>query len=116
MTAPITPGASPRPRAGIARRAAIWLFPRRGIQLRLLLATPLGWLVIAYLGSLVVLLLNAFWAKDAFTGNVEPFAWTLDAFNSLFRNEVYRTVALRTIGMAALVTMTDVLLAFPIAY
>src|SRR3990172_2630599 len=116
MTAPITPGASPRPPARIARRAAIWLFPRRGIQLRLLLATPLGWLVIAYLGSLVVLLLNAFWAKDAFTGNVEPFAWTLDAFNSLFRNEVYRTVALRTIGMAALVTITDVLLAFPIAY
>jgi len=116
MTAPITPGASPRPRAGIARRAAIWLFPRRGIQLRLLLATPLGWLVIAYLGSLVVLLLNAFWAKDAFTGNVEPFAWTLNAFNSLFRSDVYRTVALRTIGMAALVTMTDVLLAFPIAY
>src|SRR3990172_8744672 len=116
MTAPITPGASPRPPARIARRAAIWLFPRRGIQLRLLLATPLGWLVIAYLGSLVVLLLNAFWAKDAFTGNVEPFAWTLNAFNSLFRSDVYRTVALRTIGMAALVTMTDVLLAFPIAY
>ncbi len=116
MTAPFTPGASPRSRPGIARRAAIWLYPRRGIQLRLLLATPLGWLVIAYLGSLVILLLNAFWAKDAFTGNVEPFAWTLDAFNSLFRNEVYRTVALRTIGMAALVTITDVLLAFPIAY
>ncbi len=116
MTPPNTPGAVPRPHLGLARRVAIWLYPRRKVQLRLLLATPVGWLAIAYLGSLVILLLNAFWAKDAFTGNVEPFAWTLDAFNTLFQNEVYRTVALRTLGMAALVTITDVLLAFPIAY
>jgi len=84
--------------------------------LGLLLAGPLGWLGIAYFGSLAILLLSAFWTKDAFTGNVEPFTWSLRAFEQLFAGEVYRTVAVRTIGIAALVTVTDALLAFPIAY
>ena len=108
--------APPPPRTSLPRRIAAWLHPRRALQFRLLLAGPLGWLAIAYLGSLVILLVNAFWDKDAFTGRVQPFSWTLEAFEALFTTEVYRTVALRTILMAALVTITDALLAFPIAY
>jgi putative spermidine/putrescine transport system permease protein len=111
-----SPASSDPRRRTLAHRLSTWLYPRRRIQLGALLSGPLGWLSIAYLGALVILLLNAFWAKDAFTGRVEPFAWTLDAFTDLFENEVYRTVAARTIGMAALVTVTDALLAFPIAY
>ncbi len=91
-------------------------YPRRRLQLGFLLAGPLGWLAIAYLGALFILLLNAFWEKDAFTGQVEPFAWSLDAFETILTNDVYRTIAIRTIGMAILVTVTDALLAFPIAY
>ena len=94
----------------------MWLHARRRAQLALLLATPVGWLAIAYLGSLAILLLSAFWTKDPFTGNVEPFTWSLKAFELLFQGEVYRTVAVRTIGIAVLVTLTDALLAFPIAY
>ena len=45
-----------------------------------------------------------------------PFSWTLEAFQDIASEPVYRTIALRTIGMAALVTVTDALLAFPIAY
>jgi putative spermidine/putrescine transport system permease protein len=86
------------------------------LQLGGLLAGPVGWLAIAYLGSLFILLLNAFWEKDAFTGKVEPFAWSLDAFEALLSNPVYRDITIRTVGMAALVTLTDMLLAFPIAY
>jgi len=111
--------ASPEPGArqgGPLRRFAAWLHSRPRVRLGLLLAAPLGWLVIAYLGSLAILLLSAFWARDTFTGNVEPFHWSLRAFQQLFSQEVYRTVALRTIGIAALVTITDALLAFPIAY
>jgi putative spermidine/putrescine transport system permease protein len=102
--------------SSLPRRLAVWLFPRRRLQLGLLLATPLGWLLIVYVGSLLVLLLNAFWEKDTFTGNVEPFAWSLRSFETLLAGEVYRTIALRTLGMAALVTVTDAVLAFPIAY
>ena len=76
----------------------------------------MAWMVVAYLGSLAVLLLSAFWEKDAFTGRVEPFVWSLDAFADLASNPVYTTIALRTIGIAIAVTLTDVLLAFPIAY
>jgi putative spermidine/putrescine transport system permease protein len=107
---------APRPRPGIRRRIAMWLHARPRAQLGLLLATPLGWLAIVYLGSLFILLLSAFWTKDTFTGNVEPFTWSLKAFETLLAEEVYRTVAIRTVVMAILVTITDALLAFPIAY
>jgi putative spermidine/putrescine transport system permease protein len=101
---------------GRLRRVAAWLHARPETQARLLLAGPVGWMILAYLGSLFVLLLGAFWAKDSFTGQVEPFVWSLDAFEDMFTNEVYRTIALRTIGIAVAVTLTDALLAFPIAY
>jgi putative spermidine/putrescine transport system permease protein len=102
--------------ASPTRRFATWLHARPRTQLWLLLALPLFWLVVVYLGSLVILLLNAFWTSDAFTGKVNPFDWSLAAFEQIFSNEVYRIIALRTVGMALLVTVTDALLAFPIAY
>jgi putative spermidine/putrescine transport system permease protein len=71
--------------------------------------------VIAYLGSLAILLLNAFWTTDSFSGRVVP-TFTLESFQTLLTVEVYRTIALRTLGMAVAVTLTDILLAFPIAY
>lgn len=101
---------------GLARRLATWLYRRPRLQLGLLLAGPVGWLTIAYLGALLILLLNAFWGTDSFTGRVRPFTWTLGAFQELAATEVYRTIAGRTIGMAILVTVTDALLAFPIAF
>jgi putative spermidine/putrescine transport system permease protein len=105
-----------RPPVSPLRRLAVWLYPRNRLQLGLLLLLPFGWMVVVYLGSLFVLLLSAFWEQDTFTRNVEPFVWSLRAFETLLEEEVYRTVAMRTLGMAALVTVTDALLAFPIAY
>jgi putative spermidine/putrescine transport system permease protein len=81
----------------------------------LLLAGPVGWLVLAYLGSLAILLLNSLWSRDAFTGFVVR-EFTTENFSDLFTNPLYRTVAFRTIGIAAAVTATCILLAFPIAY
>jgi putative spermidine/putrescine transport system permease protein len=88
---------------------------RRRLQLGLLLSGPLGWLVVAYLGSLAVLFLSAFWQLDDFSGQIvkEP---TFDNFRLLWENDVYRKIAMRTIGIAALVTVTDAILAFPIAF
>jgi putative spermidine/putrescine transport system permease protein len=116
MTTTAVPPEGIRPPDGRLRRTAAWLHAHPGAQVRLLLAGPVGWMVIAYIGSLFILLLGAFWEKDAFTGQVEPFAWSLGAFESIIGNEVYRTIALRTIGIAVAVTLTDALLAFPIAY
>ncbi len=113
----MTTTADPEPtRAGRLRRFAAWLHARPRTQRRLLLSGPIAWMLLAYFGSLAILLMGAFWEKDTFTGRVEPFVWSLGAFESLLANEVYRTIAVRTITIAVLVTLTDVLLAFPIAY
>jgi putative spermidine/putrescine transport system permease protein len=72
------------------------------------------WLGVAYLGALAALLITSLWSQNDFTGNIERI-WTLDNFRDLFTIEVYRTITLRTIGIAALVTVIDALLAFPIA-
>ncbi len=80
-----------------------------------LLAAPLGWLLVAYLGSLVVLFVAAFWRLDPFTAEViRDYSFT--NFETLWRSDVYRDITLRTIGVAAAVTVIDALLAFPIAF
>jgi putative spermidine/putrescine transport system permease protein len=63
----------------------------------------------------VVLFISAFWQLDDFSGQIvkQP---TFDNFRLLWEDHVYRTIALRTIGIAALVTVTDAILAFPIAF
>ena len=116
MTATTTGAPQAPPRPGLTRRIAAWLHPHRRLQAVLLLIGPMGWLTIAYFGALFILLLNAFWEKDEFTGNIIPFSWSLSAVEELLNNPVYRTITIRTIGMALLVTATDVVLAFPIAY
>jgi putative spermidine/putrescine transport system permease protein len=93
--------------------ATLWRRPR--LQLSLLLAGPIGWLVIAYLGSLAVLFLAAFWQLDTFSGKV-VHSYGLQNFETLIREDVYRSIVLRTVLIAAAVTVTDALLAFPIAF
>lgn len=116
-TGPITAPETLEPATlSVRRRLGSWIHSRPRIRLGALLAAPFGWLVIVYIGSLAILLLNAFFAKDAFTGKVEPFNWSLDAFQTLFRSPTYATIALRTLGNAVAVTITDTLLALPIAY
>jgi putative spermidine/putrescine transport system permease protein len=102
------------PRATPARRLASWLYRHSRIQLGALLAPPMGWLVVVYLGSLFVLFLNAFWTRDAFTGQTiyEP---TLKNFVALIEGP-YPGITARTLFMAAAVTLTCALLALPIAY
>ncbi|MDQ2965826.1 MAG: ABC transporter permease [Chloroflexota bacterium] len=97
------------------RRLAAALYRRPRVQLGLLLSAPIGWLVVAYLGSLLILFINSFWRLDPFTGTVvyEP---GLQNFERLVSTEVYRTITVRTLGIAAAVTLTDALIAFPIAY
>jgi putative spermidine/putrescine transport system permease protein len=113
---PPAPAAAPdRPAPSLARRLAGWLYRRPRVQLGLLLSAPLGWLLIAYIGSLALLAVSAFWRLDPFSGEI-VHDWSLKNFQDLIGSNIYRTVALRTIGYAALVTITDVILAFPIAY
>jgi putative spermidine/putrescine transport system permease protein len=88
---------------------------RPRLQIGALLAGPMGWLVIGYLGSLALLLVAAFWSVDPLSGlTVKSF--TLENFESLVNEPVYRTIIWRTIRTALLVTITDAVIAFPIAF
>ena len=108
------------PKRSAGRRLADLFHGRPRLQVSGLLAGPIGWLVIGYLGSLAILLIAALWQVGALSGEVEgsinPSSWSLDNFKTLIDEPVYRSIAGRTIGIAALVTITDAVLAFPIAF
>src|SRR3954471_4037139 len=106
---------APAPKRSVGRRLADLFHGRRWLQVGGLLSGPLGWLVIGYLGSLAVLIAAAFWSVSALTGEVSQ-TFSLDNFKTIFEDSVYRTIAWRTVRIAALVTITDPLLAFPIAF
>lgn len=109
------PDAPTAPRETPGRRLSSFLFRHPRVRLAGLLAAPVGWLVIAYIGSLAVLFVAAFWRLDGFTAEIVR-DYSLDNFRTLWENDVYRAITLRTLGIAAAVTITDALLALPIAY
>jgi putative spermidine/putrescine transport system permease protein len=107
----------PPPRSGPGRRLSRLLHGRPALRVGALLAAPLGWLVIVYLGSLAVLFVAAFWRLDTSGFVVEIVKdYSLDTYRELFSQDVYRTITLRTIGIAAAVTVADAVIAFPIAF
>jgi putative spermidine/putrescine transport system permease protein len=100
---------------GAVRRLSTRLYRHPIGRLSLTLGPPLAWMIVIYLGSLAILLLSAFWRLDVFTGEV-VHDWSLVNFQTLWNGEVYRTITLRTVGIALAVTLTDIVLAFPLAY
>jgi putative spermidine/putrescine transport system permease protein len=96
-------------------RVSAVLWRRPWARATLLLTPPLAWFVLIYLASLVVLLITAFWQINPFTTNIERI-WSLGNFTSIFTNSAYRGIILRTVGMAAAVTVVDAAVAFPFAY
>jgi putative spermidine/putrescine transport system permease protein len=105
---------------GARLRLSVALWRRPWLKLALLLAAPVLAFVVVYLGALVSLFISALWQIDAFTSQVIHH-WTLDNFyndqhTGLLQEKVYRNIAIRTLWMAAAVTLTDIVLAFPLAY
>jgi len=99
-----------------ARRRLSAAFWRRGwLRGTFLLPPPLAWFALLYLTALVVLLISSFWRVDPFTTEL-VHDWNLDNFTRIFTEPVYRTIAVRTIGIAAAVTITDAIIAIPFAY
>jgi putative spermidine/putrescine transport system permease protein len=108
-------GAAAPPRESPGRRLSTFFYRHPRIRLTALLALPIAWMVVVYFGSLFVLLLSSFWDTDPFTAEV-VHDFTFENFRRIAETPVYRDVAWRTIQMAALVTIADIVLAFPIAY
>jgi putative spermidine/putrescine transport system permease protein len=97
------------------RHASAFFWRRPWLRGTVLLLPPLGWFVLIYLLALVALFVSAFWSIDPFTTKLVHH-WNVDNFKTIFEDSTYRTIALRTIGLAAAVTVTDALVALPFGY
>src|SRR6478609_7541835 len=97
------------------RRASGFVHRHEGLRLGGLLSAPLLWLGVVYLGSLAVLFAAAFWSVDSFSGVLDK-TFTLANFQDVITDDFYRRVAIRTVVVAATVTVIDIVIAFPIAF
>src|SRR5215470_5717761 len=92
--------------------AALWR--RAWLRATLTLSPPLAWFLVIYLASLAVMLATAFWSVNPFTNALEH-TWSLVNFRQIFTS-TYLTIIARTVIMAAIVTVTDAVIAVPFAY
>ncbi len=97
-----------------ARSPAAFADRRRAFYGALLLAPPLLWLGIVYLGSLFTLLMQSFYAIDEFTARVVP-EFTLETYRQLVSHPANVDILVRTLLMAVAVTIAAGIVAFPIA-
>ena len=105
----------PLRRARLRLSGALWRRP--WLKAAGLLAPPVLAFLFVYIGSLVVLLISGFWSIDSFSGKL-LHKWTLDNFRLLVSTSdpTYWRIVGRTVGIAAAVTVTDAIIAFPFAY
>jgi putative spermidine/putrescine transport system permease protein len=96
-------------------RTSGFFWRHRWAKALLLLAPPLLAFALVYLAALVALFVSSFWTVDPFTTELKHI-WNIDNYRTLWQSSAYRSIALRTIGIAAAVTLTDAVLAFPFGY
>ncbi|WP_418161756.1 ABC transporter permease [Benzoatithermus flavus] len=103
-------------RRGLARRRlSTWLWRHGAWLTLLLLLPPLLWLGVVYLGSLIALLAHSFFRLDEFSGQV-VHELGVTAYIELLTQRANLDIILRTVAMAAAVTLACAVIAFPIAY
>jgi putative spermidine/putrescine transport system permease protein len=105
------------PARGLRARLASVLWERPWVKALALLAPPVAAFLFVYIGSLAVLFVSAFWSVDSFTGRLLHH-WNVGNFTQILSlsDPTYLKIAGRTIGIAAAVTLTDAILAFPLGY
>ena len=104
----------PGRRARLRLSALLWRRP--WLKALGLLSPPLAAFLLVYVGALVVLFISSFWTVDSFTGKIVHH-WTLSNYRQIFdTSQPYLRIAGRTVGIAAAVTVTDAVLAFPLGY
>jgi putative spermidine/putrescine transport system permease protein len=99
-------------RVGSNLTTLFWRHPR--VLLALLLAPPLAWLGVVYLGALAALLVQSFHRLDDFSGVVLP-EFTLKTYGQLLTPANLNIIA-RTLVMSTAVTLASTVIAFPVAY
>ncbi len=97
------------------RRLSASFWRHRWLRTAAELVPPVGWMTLIYLAALAALFVYAFWGVDAFTGKV-VHTWGLGNFREIFESGAFRGVIWRTLWIAAAVTATCAVIAFPFAY
>jgi len=95
-------------------RISTYFYLRPRLLLALFLTPPLIWFLVVYIGSLITLLVNSFFYLDGFTGQVVR-EFTLRTYAKLLIPTNLQ-IFFRTTLMAILVTITSVIIAFPLSY
>jgi len=95
-------------------RISTYLYQRPRLVLWLLLAPPMLYFAVVYVGSLIALLINSFYYLEDFTGLIVR-EFTLRTYVKLL-DPVNLGIFGRTAGMATAVTIADIAIAFPLAY
>jgi putative spermidine/putrescine transport system permease protein len=113
MSALAAPSGSERS-GGMLEKLSDVFVTRPHVFTLLLLAPPLLWIGIVYVGSLFALLMQSFYSLDDFSGVVVR-EFTLSTYKQLLE-EANVQIIFRTIAMSALVTLACAVIAFPIAY
>ena len=97
-------------------RLSGFLWRRPWLKALGLLALPLAAFALVYLGALAFMFVSSFWTVSSLSATVEH-TWNLANYRQIFdTSQPYLRIAGRTIGIAAAVTLTDAVLAFPLAY
>jgi putative spermidine/putrescine transport system permease protein len=104
-----------RPSRPVGRRLATFLHRHGGLLTLALLLPPLLWLGVVYLGSLLALLIQSFFSFDGFTGQI-VYELSLSSYRELLTSRANLDIILRTVSMAAAVTVGAALIGFPVAY
>ena len=107
-------GTEGSPGTGALRAVARFTWRRPRLVTLGQVSAPVAAFLLVYVAALVALLIQSFWTSDSFTGKV-IHSWTLDNFAEI-ANDPYPTIIRRTVFIAAAVTVTCMLLAFPYAY
>src|SRR5690349_16715351 len=102
------------PNPSLVRRVSTWFYQHPNTALFLLLLLPMLWLLVFYVGSLSSLLAQSFFSLDGFTGQIVR-QFSLRTYQQLFTPS-NTDIIVRTVTMAAAVTVTSALIAFPLAY
>jgi putative spermidine/putrescine transport system permease protein len=99
----------------LAGRVSDAMSRRPRLRLAGLLGLPMLWLVLVYFAALFSLLITSFYSVDEFT-NAVVHTFTTQNFVDVFTDPAYLKATLRTVGIAASVTVICIVLALPMAF
>ena len=92
-----------------------YLFKNKHLLLLFFLLPPLLWLSIIYLGSLLIFLFHSLFYLDGFTGKI-VYKISLNTIFELFSSAANIDILIRTVVLAAFVSLGAAIIGFPIAY